>query len=265
MLINLLKYEFTKRWKASRYVLLGFILLQFVLLAISGLFFWNDNMAKVFTEKNFECQSTGAASVIAMLIYFIAAVLIFLFPFFEVITSFNKDLSGRQSVLERMIPAASWKKILSKLITFICSAVLGAGLATLSVITFILVSSRFDNHIVNTILNTLRIAFQSPVQLILNILYILFCFLSLMLLIYLSITVSKVFSHKSKIAVPIGIAVFAALVTVLSFVNTFTLQFPIIRFNLLGEDSLSSLLVSLLVFIAALSGTAWLMDNKIEN
>lgn len=265
MLINMLKYEFTKRWKASRYVLLGFILLELALLTISGLFFWNDNMAKVFTEKSFECQNAGAASIIAMLIYFIAALLIALFPFFECMTRFNKDLSGRQSVLERMLPTSSWKKIVSKLITLLCSAILGVGLGTLTVITFILFSSHFDNRIVESILNTLRVAFQSPVQLILSTLYILFCLLSLMMLVYFSITVSKVFSHKSKIAVPIGIAVFAALVTVLSFVNTFTLQFPIIRFNLLGEDSLSSLLVSLLVFIATLSATTWLMDNKIEN
>ena len=265
MLTNLIKYEFIKRWKASRYVLLGFILLQTVLLAVSGIFFWNGSIAKVFTEKNFDCQNAGASSVIAMLIYFIAALSIGFFPFFEGITRFNKDLSGKQSVLERMLPAASWKKIVSKLITVLCSTILGVGLGTLSVITFILFSSRFDSRIVDGIQNALRVAFQSPVLFILCTLYILFCFFSLYLMAYFCIAVSKVFSHKSKIAVPIGIAAFAALVTALAFLNNLMLQFPIISFNLLGEDSLSSLIVSVLVFLGALSGTSWLMDNKIEH
>lgn len=265
MLTNMLKYEFTKRWKASRYVLPGFLLLQLALLVSSGLFFWNGNMAKVFTEKDFNCQSAGAPSIIAMLIYFIAAVLICFFPFFEGMTRFSKDLSGRQSALERMLPIASWKKIVSKLITVFCNDLVGAGLGTLSVILFILFASRFDNRIVDGIANTLQAAFKSPLQLILSVLYILFCFLSFTMLVYFSIAVSKVFSHKRKPAALIGIAVFAALVAVLASLNTLMLQFPIVRFNLLGEDSLSSLLVSVLVFMVTLSGTAWLMDNKIEN
>lgn len=265
MLINMLKYEFTKRWKASRYVLPGFLLLQLALLTSSGLFFWNSNMAKVFTEKGFDCQTAGAPSIIAMLIYFIAAALIGLFPFFEGMIHFSKDLSGRQSALEHMLPTSSWKKIVSKLVTVLCNALVGAGLGTLSVILFILFASRFDSSIVRSILNTLQTAFQSPFQLILSVLYVLFCFVSFTMLVYFSIAVSKVFTHKRKTAALIGIAVFSALIAVLASLNTLMLQFPIVRFNLLGENSLSSLIVSVLVFIATLSGTAWLMDNKIEN
>ena len=39
MLIKLMKFEFVKRWKALRYVLLGYILLQTALLIISGAFY----------------------------------------------------------------------------------------------------------------------------------------------------------------------------------------------------------------------------------
>lgn len=265
MLINLIKYEFVKRWKASRYILLGYLLLQTVLLLMSSTFLWNSNMAKVFTEKNFECQNAGASSIIAMLLYFIAALLIALFPFFEGITRFNKDLSGRQSALELMIPTASWKKIVSKLATVLVSTIVCVGLSALSVAAFILLSSHFDKSILDGILSALHTVFTSPGLLILDILYIIFCFASMYMIIYFCIAFSKVFSHKSKIAIPIGIAMFAALVTMLAFLNDIMVQFPIIRFNLLGEDSLSSLLVSLLVFIATLSGIAWLMDNKIEN
>jgi hypothetical protein len=187
MLINLIKYEFIKRWKASRYILLGYILLQTALLVISGTFFWNSNMAKVFTEKNFECQNVGASSIIAMLLYFIAALLIGLFPFFEGITRFNKDLSGKQSVLELMSPTASWKKIVSKLVTVLCSSIIGVSLGALSIITFILRSSSFDRRIVDEILNTLQAVFQSPGLLALDTLYILFCFLSLYMIVYFCI------------------------------------------------------------------------------
>lgn len=265
MLIELMKYEFVKRWKASRYVLLGYILLQTVLLFVSSTFFWNGSMVKVFTEKNYECQNAGAPSVIAMLLYLIAALLIGLYPFFEGITRYNKDLSGRQSVLELMIPTASWKKIVSKLATVLVSTIVCVGLSALSVAAFILLSSHFDRGILDGILGALHSAFTSPGLLILDILYIIFCFVSLYMIIYFCIAFSKVFSHKSKIAVPIGIAMFAALVTILAFLNDFMVQFPIVRFNLLGEDSLSSLIVCALVFIAALSGTSWLIDHKIEH
>lgn len=265
MLINSIKYEFVKRWKASRYVMLGYILLQTALLVVSGAFLWNSSMAKVFTEKNFECQNAGASSIIAMLLYFIAALVIGLFPFLEGITRFNKDLSGKQSVLEHMIPTASWIKIASKLITVLCNTIICVGLGALSAVTFILLSSSFDKRIVDEILNTLRIAFQSPGLFILGALYLLFFFLSIYMIIYFCIAFSKVFSHKSKIAVPIGIATFAALVTALAFLNEFMIKFPIVRFNLMGEDSLSSLIVSVMVFIAALFGTSWLIDNKIEH
>ena len=266
MLIDLMKYEFIKRWKASRYVLLGYILLQIALLAVSGAFFWNGNMAKVFTEKNFECQNAGTSSVIAMLLYFIAALLIVIYPFVEGITRFNKDLSGRQSVLEHMIPVKSWKKIVSKLITVLCSTIIGAGLGALSVITFVLLSSSFDRRIVDGILNTLHTAFQSPGLLILDILYILFCFLSMYVIIYFCIAFSKVFSHKSKIAVPIGMVTFILIIVVLANLSTLLQRIPIVHFTILAsEDSLSSIIMSVLVFLAALYGTSWLMDNKVEH
>ena len=57
---------------------------------------------------------------------------------------------------------------------------------------------------------------------------------------------------------------FVTVITILGFLNELMLQFPIIRFNLLGEDSLSSVLVSVLVLFGSLRGTAWLMDHKIE-
>ena len=263
-LTELLKFEFTKRWKASRNILMGYVLLQSVLLFLSNTFLWNGNMIKVFTENNYECQNAGAPSVIAMLLFFLAALLIGLYPIFEGVTRFNEDLSGRQSVLELLIPIASWKKLVAKVTTVLVNLVVGLGLSAVSITSFILLSSRFDKGILDLILGALRSVFASPGLLLLYILYILFCIASMYLIIYFCIAFSKVFSHKSKVAVLIGMVMFVAIITILGFLNDFMLQFPIIRFNLLGEDSLSSVIVSVMVMIAALFGTSWLIDHKIE-
>ena len=115
MLINLTKYEFVKRWKALKYVLLGYVLIQTLLLIISSSFFWNSNMVKVFTEANNDGRGIGIPSGVAMAAYFIMAFGIVLFPFIESLYRFDKDLSGKQSVFEQMLPIISWKKIISKL------------------------------------------------------------------------------------------------------------------------------------------------------
>ena len=39
MLVDLIKYEFLKKWKTSRYVLFGYVLLQILLVIVSRIFF----------------------------------------------------------------------------------------------------------------------------------------------------------------------------------------------------------------------------------
>ena len=263
---NLIKYEFIKRWKTLRYFFLGYILLQTLLLIISNAFFWNSNMAKVFSETSNNCQGIGISSGLAMVLYFIMAMLIVMFPFAESLYRFDRDLSGKQSVLEFMIPVIAWKKIVSKLITVLCSTIICIGLGTLSIITFILLSSHFEKSIVDVILSVINNIFQSPTQFILSTLYILLCFSSIYLISFFCIAFSKSFSHKNKIAAPIGILTFVLLIAALASLNTLVLRIPIITFTILGtEDSLSSIIVSLLVLLAALFSTSWLMENKVEH
>ncbi len=244
--------------------MLGYVLLQTVLLFVARTFFWNVNMTRVFTESNYECENMGTPAVIAMLLFFLAAILIGLFPFFEGITRFNEDLSGKQAVLELLTPIASWKKLAAKLATVLTSAIVGLSCSAVSVTAFILISSRFDKKVLDIFRSALQKAFASPGLLLLDILYIIFCFASLYMIVYFCIAFSKMFSHKSKAAVLIGMLMFVTVITILGFLNELMLQFPIIRFNLLGEDSLSSVLVSVLVLFGSLRGTAWLMDHKIE-
>lgn len=266
MLIKLMKFEFIKRWKALRYVLLGYILLQTLLLIITRSFFWNSNIVKFFVENDANSCKGSISFVLTMILYFILAIFIGVLPFIEGLYRYGKDLSGKQSVLELMMPIISWKKIISKLITALCSTVICVGLATLSIVTFILTNSNFENSIVNAILNFIKGIFQSPVSFILATLYIIFCLLSIYLIAFCCIAFSKSISHKNKIAVPIGIAAFVICIAALAFLNIQVQRIPIVEYNILGtEDSLSSTIVSVLVFLAALFGTSWLMENKIEH
>ena len=266
MLSKLIKYEFVKRWKASRYVLLGYVLLQALLLVMTRSFFWNSGIIKVFTENDTSSSLIGVPFGLAMMLYFLLAVFIGLFPFIEGLYRYDKDLSGKQSTLELMMPVNSWKKIVSKLITVLCSTLIGFGLATLSVITFILVNSNFDKRIVDEILKFFQSIFQSPINFILNLLYILFNLLSVYMIIFCCIAISKSISHKNRIAVPIGIMAFILIIAALAALNGLMLMVPLVEFSIFNiVDSLSSMIMSLLVFLGTLSGTSWLMENKVEH
>lgn len=266
MLINLIKYEFLKRWKSSRLLLLGYFLIQALLIAISSAFFWNDNMPKVFTDLSNNGQGIGVWAGISMAAYFLLSILIILFPFAESIFRFNRDLSGKQSALELMIPAISWKKVLSKLVPVLCNTILCVGLGAASIITFMLISSNFEKSVVDEIVNFLNTVFQSPTQIILDSLYLVFCFSTMYLIAFFSIALAKSLSHKNKIAAPIGIVTFVAILAALAFLGTLMQNIPLIQFTVVGtEDSLSAMILTLLMFAGALFGTSWLMENKIDH
>ena len=266
MLVNLMKYEVLKRWKSSRFILLGYLLVQALLLSISYAFVWNDNMANVFTNPSNNCQGIGVWAGITMAVYFLLSILIIIFPFTESIYRFSRDLTGKQSPLEMMIPAISWKKIVSKLVPVLCNTILCVGLGAASIVTFILVSSKFEKSVVDEISNFFNNLFQSPGRTILDVLYVLFCFSTMYLIIFFCIAFSKSFSHKNKIAAPIGIVTFVILIAALAFLGTLMQSMPIVQFTVVGtEDSLSSMIVSLLMFGGALFGTSWLMENRIDH
>lgn len=267
MLIKLMKYEFVKKWKALRYVLFGYILLQTLLLIITRSFLWNSDIIKFFAENDTYSCRNSISFMLTMVLYFILAILIAVLPFIEGLSRYGKDLSGKQSVLELMIPITSWKKIISKLIASLCSTIVLVGLAALSIVTFILTNSNFEKSIANGILNFIEGIFRSPAEFILTSLYIIFCFISLYMIVFCCIAFSKSISHKNKIAVPIGIAAFAFSIAALALLNTLLIErIPIVNYSILGaKDSLSSTIMSILVFIAALFGTSWLMENKIEH
>jgi len=267
MLIKLVKYELEKKWKTLRYALLGYLLLQLLLLCLTRSLFWTGDYAKIFTQNGGDLEGIGVPFVLTMLLYFGLAVFIGLFSFFEAIYRFGRDLSGKQAVLELTLPIISWKKVMSKIIVNLCSNIVCIGLSIFSIAMFILINSDFEKDIVNGILNCITQIVQSPVRAILATVYIMFCFASIYAVVFCCIAFSKSISNKSKISIPVGLASLACFIVICAYIDTLlTERFPIINYSLLGEKgSLSSNMMSIIIFWGALFGTSRLMENKIEN
>jgi len=151
MLVKLLGYELYKKWKMARYILGGFIVLQVILLIITSVFLGTD-ATRMITEIGNNGQNGSFTFGVITILYFVFAVGVFFFPFIETINRFEKDLSGKQAVLELMIPIISWKKILAKLIVAVVTTVVFQMIAALSVLAYILVNSDFNKKILDSIM-----------------------------------------------------------------------------------------------------------------
>lgn len=262
MLVQLLGYEFYKKWKVSKYILGGFIVLQVLLLTISRVFLWNDGLA-IITMGD-QSHNPSFTLVLIMILYLISAVGIFFFPFIESAYRYEKDLSGKQAVLELMIPVIAWKKILSKLIVTLCTTTVFQIMAVLSIVAFILVNSNFNKEIVDPILNNVSYILSSPAKSAFVAIYMLFVLASLYIIIMFCIAFSKSISHKNRIAVPIGIGMFIACFVVRIVIEMQIEKFPIVKFDLL-DLSLSSMIVDILFFAILFLGASFLMEKRIEN
>jgi len=263
MLVQLLGYEFYKKWKVLRYILGGFIVLQALLLTITRVFFWNNAKTSYINME----QNSGNFSIgFTLFLYSIIAIVMFLIPFFESIYRFEKDLSGKQAVLELMIPIISWKKILSKLIVTLCTTIVFQMIAAFSVMVYVLVISNFKKEIVDLILNNARTILSSPAKSSFVALSMLFAWASLYMLVIFCIAFSKSISHKNRIAVPIGIGMFIVCLVV-SIVTVIQIgRFPIVKFDLFGvKYSLSEMIFDILFFVLPFLGTSFLMEKRIEN
>lgn len=264
MLVKLLGYELYKKWKVSRYLLGGFIVLQVLLLTIIRIFLWNDALAK--TVMGDRLQNGSFTLGLISLLYFGFAAGLFFLPFVENVYRFEKDLSGKQAVLELMLPIISWKKILSKLIVTLCMTIVFQMIAALSIMAYIFVNSNFNKEIVDSILNNVRIIISSPAKNAYLALTMLFLLASLYMLVMFCIAFSKSISHKNRIAVPIGFGMFIACFVVLIVAVTQLEKFPIVKFDLFGiKQSLSEMIFNILFFVLPFLGASYLMEKRIEN
>jgi len=263
MLGKLLKYEFWKIWKNNKYLLLGFGLVEFVLLVILRLFYHN-NITQFVISTNSE-KNIGVSFFLITSLYFGLLGLLFIYPFIEGISRYDKDLSGKQAALELMIPEPSWKKITSKLIATVCATLICTIISAFAMTLYLLVMSNFNKEIIDTIFNVLKEGFKYPVESIFNIINGLFSFASFYLLFFFCISISKWASHKNKIAIPISIGVFAATIAVIAYLQSLADKLPLIKYTFLGmQTSLSSVIVDILIFALTFIGASYVMERKIE-
>lgn len=265
MLVQLIGYEFYKKWKVTRNILAGFIILQTILLTITRVFLGSD-ATKVIMGIGDNGQNGSFTLGFISVLYFLFAAGLFLFPLVENVYRFEKDLSGKQAVLELMIPVISWKKILSKLIITVFTTFVFQCIAILSILATILVNSNFNQKIVNSILSFAREIISTPAKSLFLGLNMLFILASLYMLVMFCIAFSKSISHKNRIAVPLGIGMFITCFVVLIIIALQIEKFPIIEFDLFGiEQSLSSIIFDALFFVLPFLGTSYLMEKRIEN
>lgn len=262
MLMKLVNYELTKKWKSSRYVLFGFVVLEAVLLFISRTFFWNEKI-KIFANNQGNTHQYGISIALTILLYFVLAACLGAYPFIESLYRYKEDLSGKQAVLELMIPVTSWKKIISKLIATLCTTIVCAVLSAFSIIIFaMMMGGNYNKEAVDFILNMVRF----PVKSILVFLHSVFSFASLYMIFFFCIAFSQSFSHKNKIAVPIGIGAFIICIALLTVLGIQADRFPIVRYSIFGIDNfLSTTLIDIIVFVTTLLAASWIMEKRIEH
>lgn len=276
MLGKLITYELAKKWKSSKFLLLGYIMVQAVILLVTRVFLWNGEIERGFfiiggtapagDGVNFAANNgVSATFVILSAVFFLLALFIGAYPFVESVYRYERDLSSKQAYLELMIPAVGWMKVLSKLIATMVGLVICGTLSLFSMFMYLMVNSNFRYFAELFRLFINNIGSGGP-KMALIILFMLFSFAATYMTIFFCISVAKSFTHKNTVAVPIGIFVFIIITACLGFVTTQLAGLPIVTWNIgTITFTLSSTLLDIAVFLALLAGTSWLIEKKIEH
>ncbi|MDP4143405.1 MAG: hypothetical protein Q8936_02825 [Bacillota bacterium] len=266
MLVSLLKYEFTKKWKSVRYLLLGYGVIELTLLLITKILLWKDSGRGLFIN-NTSMNDIGPYPVFTMVFFLLIAGAMFIFPFLQGVYAYEKDLTGKQATLELMIPVHASKKVTSKLISTVCGTIICGIISLFSLFMFFFVMSNFSKSIIDTLNNILREVLNNPGKTLYVILAAFFSYASLYLIFFFCIAVSKWVSHKNKIAVPISIGIFAVFIVINALLEMkIDSSFQQITFTVAGiKNNLASTVRDIVVFALAFIGTSWVMEKKIEN
>ncbi|MBB6622452.1 hypothetical protein [Clostridium gasigenes] len=266
MLADLLKYELTKKWRSMRYIVLAYGLIEIILLCTLKIASSKSDMTHLFTASENKMGNLGFMFITGMIFYFIFILILTIMPFIEAIIKYEKDLAGKQSPLELMIPAESWKKILSKLITAVCGTIICGIIAIASVIIFFLVMSNFEENIVDLILRGLSTGVNFSTGIIFIIISGFFEYISIFTLFFFCIAISKWITHKKKTSDIISVFVLAGAIAVIYFLQIQVDKLPIATFTLYGiNTNLSAIILDILIFIILFIGTSFIMERKIEN
>lgn len=248
---KLLSFELLKKWKMNRGILIGGIIFQsFLLLCLKIIYSGKVNLA----------------IIIISVLYSFSIIMMLCFPLIESIYHFNKDLSGKQSALELLIPITSWKKVLAKLIVSVASIILLNLIAFASILMLIAILTKSLKEIRMAFSEIISEIAASPVQYTTDLAYALFALASLIIVIYFCIALSKSISHKNKIAVPIGFGTFIAYCILSVLISDQLRKLSIITFKLWNENySMVLVIFDIIVFALAFTGTSWLVEKKIES
>ncbi|WP_315114691.1 hypothetical protein [Clostridium intestinale] len=270
MLINLLKYEFMKKWKSMKYILLGYALIEVILLVTSRVLLGRNGNETLFGDGTITNEKIGFLFFISIGFYFLFIVLISIYPFFEGVTRYEKELSGKQAPLELMIPAPSWKKVLSKLIATIVVTTCSIIISLASVMMFILVMSNFDKVVLTQISNWFKIILEYPFSLLFTIIYVILSYAAFYLLINFCTAVAKAITHKNKLSTLISIITFGVLVAIMTYLSIAIENYPIVIFTFFKglatgmTSSLSSIILDIAILSFFFGGTSYIMEKRIE-
>jgi len=270
MLINLLKYEFMKKWKSMKYILLGYALIEVILLVTNRVLLSRNGNEMLFGDGAITSEKGEFLFLICIMFYFLFIVLISIYPFFEGVTRYEKDLSGKQAPLELMIPAPSWKKVLSKLISTIVVTIGCAIISLASVMMFILVMSNFDKVVLTQISNWLKTILDYPFSLLFTIIFVILSYAAFYLLINFCTAVAKAITHKNKLSTLISIITFGVLVAIMTYLSIAIENYPIVTFTFFKglatgmASSLSSIILDIVILSFFFAGTSYIMEKRIE-
>lgn len=270
MLTNLLKYEFMKKWKSMKYILLGYALMEVILLVTNRILLSRDGNEMLFGDGTITSEKVGFLFFICIIFYFLFIVLISIYPFFEGVTRYEKELSGKQAPLELMIPAPSWKKVLSKLIATIVVTICCIIISLASVMMFILVMSDFDKVVLTAFYNWFKIILEYPFSLLFTIFFVILSYASFYLLINFCTAVAKSITHKNKLSTLISIITFGVLVAIMTYLSIAIENYPIVTFEFYKglatgvASSLSSMILDIAILSFFFAGTSYIMEKRIE-
>lgn len=270
MLTNLLKYEFMKKWKSMKYVLLGYAIIEVILLITNRIILSRNDNQMLFGDGTITNEKIGFLFFINIGFYFLFIVLISIYPFFEGVTRYEKELSGKQAPLELMIPAPSWKKVLSKLIATIVVTICCIIISLASVMMFILVMSNFDKVVLTAFYDWFKIILDYPFSLLFTIIYVILSYVSFYLLINFCTAVAKAITHKNKLSTLISIITFGVLVAIILYLSIKIENYPIVTFTFFKglatgmASSLSSIILDVAILSFFFVGTSYIMEKRIE-
>jgi hypothetical protein len=246
---KLLSFEFYKRWRSYRAVLIGILALLVILIPLTAFFYY---------------KKLDYPMGVTLILYLFTISALMIFPPIESLVRFNRDISGSVSVLELSLPLPAWEKVLSKLIATICTLFVSLFICIFSALVLI---KALDGANFNMFFSKFLSQISSkPLDVIFAILiYFLniFCIISI---IFLCVAASKSITHKNKIAVPLSIGLAIVCIVAYTLASWFSTFFPIVTFQIYSNaEQLSSILVEIVFIVASFFATSWLVDKKIES